>query len=158
MVQTSALSGGALLLLIIGVTVTNTGLFILDRLAGLMGANVSGLSGYEDFVSLATGSAVLLLMPYCQHMRGHLSVNILSRLFPPLMNHVLDRLWLGVMLIAVIGLAVALAFGMVEIRDDQAVSRVLGWPVWPFLIPGIIGLSLWALVAIHQLLGRSHHG
>ena len=158
MVQISALGGGGLLLLIIAVTVTNTGLFMLDRLAGLLGANISGLSGYEDFVGLATGSAVLLLMPYCQQARGHLSVDILSRVIPSAVGRILDIVWLVLMVIAVIGLAFALTAGMLEIRADQAVSRVLGWPVWPFLLPGIVGLSLWAAVALHQMTGGAYDG
>jgi TRAP-type C4-dicarboxylate transport system permease small subunit len=39
---------------------------------------------------------------------------------------------------------------MVENRDDQAISRVLGWPEWPFYLPGLVSLALWALVAATQ--------
>ena len=40
---------------------------------------------------------------------------------------------------------------MVERYEDRAISRVLGWPEWPFMIPGILSLLLWAIVAIAQL-------
>lgn len=153
----AALIGGGALLLIIAVTVTNTGLFILDRISELFGANVSGLSGYEDFVGLATGSAVLLLMPYCQTRHGHLSVDILERLFPAKLNTVLEQFWCLVMVIVVTGLGVALFFGMLETQADQAISRVLGWPVWPFYLPGLLGLGLWAAVTTTQLIGGSAH-
>ena len=31
------------------------------------------------------------------------------------------------------------------------VSPVLGWPEWPFYLPGIVSLALWALVALSQI-------
>ena len=44
-------------------------------------------------------------------------------------------------------------FGMLETHADAAVSRVLGWPEWPFYIPGIASLVLWALIALAQIFG-----
>ena len=32
-----------------------------------------------------------------------------------------------------------------------AVSRVLGWPEWPFYLPGLASLLLWAAIAGLQL-------
>lgn len=55
-----ALAGGLILLLIVAVTTTNTSAFILDRMAGLLGSNVAGLPGYEDFVQLAISGAALM--------------------------------------------------------------------------------------------------
>ena len=40
-----------------------------------------------------------------------------------------------------------MVIGMLESRADQAVSRVLEWPEWPFYLPGLVSLLLWALVA-----------
>ena len=45
-------------------------------------------------------------------------------------------------------------FGMLESRADGQLSRVLGWPEWPFYAPGIFSLLLWALVAAAQLFER----
>ncbi|MEO0392107.1 MAG: TRAP transporter small permease subunit [Pseudomonadota bacterium] len=154
----AALVGGSILLLIIGVTVTNTGLFIADRFAAIIGHHVMGLSGYEDFVGLATGSAVLLLMPYCQAQRGHLAVDILAAHLPSALTVFLSLTWLVIMMLAVFSLGVALVFGLLEVRDDQAVSRVLGWPLWPFLVPGVGGLFLWAAICVKQLVTTALSG
>ena len=52
-----------------------------------------------------------------------------------------------------------MGLGMIETRVDGAVSRVLGWPEWPFYLPGLISLALWAATAAadayRALVGRS---
>jgi hypothetical protein len=50
-----------------------------------------------------------------------------------------------------------MAIGMTETRADQAVSRVLGWPEWPFYLPGLVSLALWAVVAAMEA-GRTLRG
>jgi len=129
-----ALAGGCVLLLIIAVSVTNSGLFMADRVAGLWDSNIHGLSGYEDFVGLATGTAMVLMLPYCQIRHGHIAVEILAQRLPVMVNHWLGVVWLIIMAITALGLGTALLFGLIELRDDMAVSRVLGWPChqpWP---------------------------
>ena len=36
-------------------------------------------------------------------------------------------------------------------NSDGTLSRVLGWPEWPFYAPGVASLLLWAAVAASQL-------
>jgi len=48
-------------------------------------------------------------------------------------------------------LGVLMYFGMLESKDDGAISSVLGWSEWPFYIPGIMSLILWTLVLIYQI-------
>lgn len=151
--------GGGLLLLIAGVTAVNVGAFGLDRLARLVGHDIGGLVGYEDFVALAVGAAVPMFLPYCQCRRGHLTVDLLADQLAHWGAAGLAgwfRRWsdrLAAVLVA--GAALFLAWwmvqGMIESRGDGAESRVLGWPVWPFFVPGIVSLGLWALVALVQL-------
>ena len=45
-----------------------------------------------------------------------------------------------------------------KISADGALSRVLGWPEWPFYLPGIASLLLWASVAALQAFERDEHG
>ena len=44
-----------------------------------------------------------------------------------------------------------MALGLLETRADGTLSRVLGWPEWPFYAPGVLSLLLWAAVAACQL-------
>ncbi|MGG7566821.1 TRAP transporter small permease [Rhodovulum sp. DZ06] len=153
-----ALLGGAILFVIVAVTTTNTSAFILDRVAGMFGADVAGLPGYEDFVQLAISGAALMFFPFCQANRGHVSVELFMDRLPRIVQTAFDRLWL----LATCGIALFLAWwmveGMLETRADDAVTAVLGWPVWPFYIPGIAAMALWGAVALAQIFGevRSH--
>lgn len=146
-----AVAGGLLLLAIVLVTAANAGAFALDRLARAWGGTVAGLPGYEDFVRLAISAAALMFFPYAQAERGHVAVDIFVSYLPPGLRLALERLWL----LATAGIALFLAwwmwFGMAQARADALVTGVLGWPDWPFYLPGIASLILWAAVAAVQL-------
>lgn len=146
-----ALAGGLVLLAITLVTMVNVGAFTLDRVARMFGGTVTGLAGYEDFVRLAVGGAILMMFPYCQFMRGHIAVDLFVSNMPRGVRLVIDK----ISLVLLVGLAAFLAWwmgvGMIEARSDALVSRVLGWAEWPFYIPGIAGLVLWGVIAAWQL-------
>ena len=146
-----AVLGGLVLLSIVAVTVTNVGAFALDRLTRTWGGTVSGLPGYEDYVRLAVAAAIPMFLPYCQVQRGHLSVDLFLKKAPAGFNRFIDRLSLVLMAGVALFLAYWMVLGMHETREDGALSRVLGWQEWPFYIPGIASLILWAIVALSQL-------
>lgn len=153
-----ALAGGAVLLLIAAVTAVNAGAFLLDRVARLSGGSVAGLPGYEDFVRLAVSAAALMLFPYCQARRGHVAVDLLFQRFPNSIQSFLRAAWNGLIAALVLFLAYWMTLGMAETRADHELSRVLGWPEWPFYAPGIASLILWALIAAAQALDRASDG
>lgn len=151
-----ALLGGALLLAIVAVTAVNAGAFGLDKLARFGGATVRGLPGYEDFVRLAIGAASPMFLPYCQSRRGHLSVDLFTARASDRFKAFMDGLGLALIAAFALFLAYWMVIGMFESRSDGAVSRVLGWAEWPFYIPGILSLILWALVAAAMLVSGGH--
>jgi TRAP-type C4-dicarboxylate transport system permease small subunit len=130
--------------------------FGVDKIARLLGTSVSGLPGYEDFVRLAVSAVGLMVMPYCQLRRGHIAVDLLANVMSRPVRKALDT----ASLLAIVGLTLFLAYwmvlGMQETRSDGALSRVLGWPEWPFYVPGIVSLVLWAAVAALQAFGGRH--
>jgi TRAP-type C4-dicarboxylate transport system permease small subunit len=146
-----AVAGGAVLLAIVLVTSANAGAFALDRVARAWGGSVAGLPGYEDFVRLAISGAALMFFPYAQARRGHVAVDLFVAWLPAGARLWLDRLWL----LATVAIALFLAwwmwFGMARAKTDALVTGVLGWPDWPFYLPGIASLLLWAAVAAAQL-------
>ena len=142
-----AVIGGLMLLAIVLVTTANAGAFTLDRLARLFGATVSGLPGYEDFVRLAVSAAALMLLPYCQLRRGHVAVDLFVRGLPARVRRRLDAATALAMAALALFLAYWMTVGLAETRADGVLSRVLGWPEWPFYLPGIVSLLLWAAVA-----------
>jgi len=148
-----ALFGGIVLIAIVVVTTINVGAFTLDKVARLFGATLAGLPGYEDFVRLAISGGALMFFPYCQLKRGHVAVDIFAKLVPDRTQNVLDRCWTLIIAALAGFLAYWMVVGMLETRADNALSRVLGWPVWPFYLPGIVSLILWAVVAVLQTFG-----
>lgn len=149
--EVTALAGGMLIVAIMLVTSVNVTGFALDRFARLAGGSVSGLPGYEDFVSLAISSAALLFMPYCQLRRGHVNVELFVSMLPHAVRRLLDRLWLLATMLVTLALAYWMVYGVLETRSDNVRSAILGWPVWPFYLPGIVSLVLWAAVALMQI-------
>ncbi len=147
-----ALAGGVMIGLIMIVTSINVIGFGLDRVARLYGESVSGLPGYEDFVRLGISCAALMFLPYCQFRRGHLAVDLFASALPQSIQGFLDRMWLVMTILVALFLAYWMVFGMLETVQDNALSPVLGWSQWPFYIPGIISLILWAFMGTIQLL------
>lgn len=146
-----ALGGGLVLLAIVLVTTANAGAFALDRVVRLWGGTLPGLPGYEEFVRLAISCAALMFFPFAQARRGHVAVDIFVGYLPPGWRLALDRLWLAATIAMALFLAWWMWFGMMRARADALVTGVLGWPDWPFYLPGIASLILWALVAAAQL-------
>lgn len=141
-----ALCGGVLLLAITLVTSWNAGAFLLARL----GLPVQGLPGYEDFVRLTVSAAALMFFPWCQLRRGHVAVELFVSALPPWLRSGLDRLWLALMGLLALFLGYWMVLGGLETYLDGASSSILAWPEWPFYVPGIVSLVLWAMIALRQ--------
>jgi TRAP-type C4-dicarboxylate transport system permease small subunit len=153
-----AIAGGMFVLAIVFVTTANVTLFGLDRIARPFGGVVSGLPGYEDFVSLAVSCAALMFFPVCQLKRGHVAVDVFTQKLPARWQHALDRLWSAVACLAALFLCYWMAIGMDQARADRGTSAVIGWSIWPFYLPGVVSLLLWAVVAVSQAIGRRADG
>lgn len=142
---------GALLFIVIITTVANIAAFGLDKVARMFDSNVSALSGYEDLVRLLTSCIALMFFPWTQAQRGHVSVDFFASKFSTKFQQILDIVWLGFTLIFVLFLAIYMCLGLKESYEDGLVSTTLGWYEWPFYIPGIISLILWAIVLAFQI-------
>lgn len=142
-----AVLGGLVLGAIVLVTALNAALFSADKLAGFFGANVAGISGYEDFVRLAVSAAGPMFLPWCQARRGHVRVELFERRMSPAVSRGLARVWLAVMALLALFLLGWMVVGVLETRADGVRSPVLSWPEWPFYLPGLVSLALWAVIA-----------
>jgi len=146
-----ALAAGAILFAIVAVTSTNVGAFLLDRLARPLGGSVAGLPGYEDFVQLAVSAAALMVFPWCQAQRGHVAVDLVVARAPRALQRGLDRAWLVLTAAVALFLAWWMGLGLLEAQADGRITSVLGWPVWPFYMPGIAAMLLCAAIALAQI-------
>ncbi len=149
---------GILLFAMVLTTVYNIGAFGLDKIARNYGEHIEGLPGYEDFIRLGMSCVALMFFPWTQMKRGHISVDFFVEKLSSKTQRFLDRIWLGFTLCFVTFLTVYMYRGMLESKEDGALSSVLGWIEWPFYIPGIISLVLWVLVLTYQVVfyERSH--
>lgn len=145
-----ALLAAFFLMIIVLVTTTNIAAFSLDRVARYWGGSVSGLPGYEDFVSLTISAVALMFFPYCQMKKGHVAVLLFTSFLPLKARLALDFVWQLAMAVAAGFLAIYMTMGLFESRSDGTLTGVLGWPEWPFYAPGILSLILWAAVALAQ--------
>ena len=152
-----AVLGGVLALLIAIVTIVNVGGFAIDKIARLFGGNFPAILGYEDFVSLVVSSAALMMFPYCQTRYGHVAVDVFMNLFPAWFGRVVDVVSATLMTALALFLGYMMIHGLLEVRSDNAMSAILGWQLWPFYVPGIISMFLWALVCMTQIFERNAH-
>lgn len=143
-----AVAGGLVLLAIVLVTGVNVALYVADAVAP---GSVAVISGYEDVVRLLVSVAALMMFPYCQLRHGHVAVDLFTERLPPRALRAIEAVNLLLMAAVVLFLGYWMAFGMAETRADGRVSPVLNWPEWPFYLPGIVSLALWALVALALL-------
>ncbi len=144
------LLAGGILLAIMLVTSANAVTFGIDKILEPFGHYIHGLTGYEDFVRLCISSAALMFFPYCQWRKGHISVDLFSAFLPLSVRQTLDKFWLLMFCALALFLFYWMALGMVETYHDNALSPVLGWPEWPFYLPGLVSLLLWAAAAMAQ--------
>ena len=158
LVKAWAIGGGLFILAIVFVTTANVGLFALDRLVRSFGGSVSGLPGYEDFISLAVSCAALMFFPLCQSRRGHVAVDVFTEKLPKHLQRGLDRAWSAAATLLALFLAYWMLLGMLESRSDGALSPVIGWPLWPFYLPGVLSLLLSAVVAALQAVEKVSRG
>lgn len=143
-----ALAGGFVLLAIVVATAVNAAGFTADMIAGLWGGNVSGLSGYEDGVTMLIGVAGLAMFPYCQLHRGHAAVDIFMSQAPAWADRAVTILSAALVAGLALAMAVALIYGTLETRTDGVETAVLGWPVWIFMPTAVVSCLLWALAAL----------
>ncbi|MEL6210029.1 MAG: TRAP transporter small permease [Pseudomonadota bacterium] len=142
-----AILGGVLFGIVVLVTVVNVGGFVLNAAARLFDRTVPGLPGYEDAVSMLVGLGALLMLPWCQLQRGHVSVDLFTSLLPEHALGWLTRVTDGIMGCLATFLAVMMVQGTLGYMADGIRTPVLEWPIWPFMVPGIVALALWAIAA-----------
>ena len=145
-----AIAGGVLLLVITAVTSYNVGAFVIGNISRTFGVTIEGLPGYEDFVRLMISCAALMFFPYCQLRRGHVAVDIFVSGLRPRVRATVDRAWTGLIALTAVFLGYMMIVGLIETRADRTSTSILGWLEWPFYIPGIVSLALWAVIAAMQ--------
>lgn len=147
-----ALTGGALLLLIVALTAINAAGFSANALARVWGGTVSGLPGYEDAVQMFVGVAALAMFPYAQLTRAHAAVDVFMHYAPDRANRAVNVVSGLVLAALALWMAYMLVIGTLEVRSDNIETTVLGWPVWIFMPCAVVSCLLWSGAAVLNVL------
>lgn len=158
-----ALMGGLCILLIALLMLLNSAATGVDMVARSWGLRIHGIYGLEEVVRLFVSVAALSFFPLCHLRGGHVAVDVLMNTLPQGLQRA------NALSVQILAMAAALflawwtAAGALEVWRDKTVSGILAWPQWPFYLPGVVSMLLWAAVAglragdiIQDKRGRSH--
>jgi len=143
-----ALAGGLAVLAIGGLMVWNVVAATLDMAMRGWGPRVAGIYGAEDVVALLASVAALSFFPWCHLNGGHIAVGIVMDHAPAQVQRVSARLTHLLAAGSALFLGWWLGQGALEVWRDGTASGIRGWPQWPFYLPGVVSMLLWALVAL----------
>ena len=113
-------------------------------------------------MELGVGFVIFSFLPWTQYARGHARVDLFATMMPRLMNRLTDLaadlLLLGVAVIV----GWRLWLGMLDKKSYGETTFILQWPVWEAYLSGLLGMSVFVIVALfctlrstRALFGRS---
>lgn len=123
---TLALSGGALFLAEALMSVVS----VLGR-----SALSRPVTGDYELVQLSSAMGIVMCLPYCQLKRGHVFVDFFTLWAPVSLRKACDALACFVLAAVAFLLAWRCWLGMLDMREYQESSMVLGLPIWWGYIP-----------------------
>lgn len=153
-----------------GLVLTTIALLTVVSIIGraLTGYGLAPIRGDFELVEIGSAVAVFCFLPWCQLNRGHVRVDILTRVLPARLNALLEvigdiaitliamvvtwRLWMGM------GERVtwfsqpvrdALGFGFKPFSPES--TFILGWPTWYGYAAGVVGCVLFTIVALYTV-------
>jgi len=153
-----------------GLVLTTIALLTVVSIIGraLTSFGLSPIPGDYELVEVGSAVAVFCFLPWCQLNRGHVRVDILTRVLPARLNALFEvigeiaitliamvitwRLWMGM------GERVtwfsqpvrdALGFGYKPFAPES--TYILGWPTWYGYAVGVVGCVLFTVVALYTV-------
>ncbi|MEM9011129.1 MAG: TRAP transporter small permease [Pseudomonadota bacterium] len=138
-----AILGGVVLTAMALLTVTS----VIRRELGF-----GAILGDVELVELGAATAVFCFLPWCQLQRGHVTVDILVQRFPERLHLLLTSI--GHLTLATVGAVITyrvwLGLGEKLRYGDQ--TFILGAPIWPGYVAGVVGGLLFTLIALQSAL------
>lgn len=141
--QAMALFGGALLLLVVGITFIS----IAGRALVPLDIGLGPIRGIYDITEIGIAAAVFAFLPWCQLERGHAAVDLFKPAFPKLMNRLLDVVLDGGMLAVAALIAWRLYLGMMDKLTYGETTLIAQIPVWQGYALSLMGAVGFVLVA-----------
>lgn len=142
-----AIIGGLILvgLVVLSViSITGRGLIGLDM-------GLGPVPGDFEIIEVGCAFAVFSFLPWCQIRRGHVTVDILARLFPRRVQHALELVG-NIVMTSVAGLiGWRLVLGMLDKQRFGETTFILQFPAWWGYAAAISGAALFALVSFYTV-------
>lgn len=108
--------------------------------------------GDYELVQLSSAMGIVMCLPYCQLKRGHVFVDFFTLWAPESLKKIFDAL----ACVVLAGVAFLLAWrcwlGMVEMREYQESSMVLGLPIWWGYIPMMPAFVLLGITSLMTMM------
>ena len=111
---------------------------------------ISGGQVLGDFeiMSVASGIAILLFLPYCQATRAHVLIEIFTNWLPASFLRVLQALWSATLAAAATLLTWRLFIGLEEAMAQNNVTIILHLPLASVFVAAVIGATGTAVLAL----------
>lgn len=131
---------------------------VLALLALLSVASIAGralsafglgpVPGDFELVEAGTALAVFCFLPWCHLRRGHATVDLFWKSYPPAMQRALELLTDALMLVVWLLLVWRMGVAMLDYRDNGETSFILQMPVWwgyaASMVPALVGCLAYA--------------
>jgi TRAP-type C4-dicarboxylate transport system permease small subunit len=138
-----AYAGGAVLIALTLATCVS----IAGRALVPLDIGVGPIRGIYDFTEIGVAAAVFAFLPWCQLQRGQASVELLTPLFPKVVNRLLDLVNdLGMTLAAAI-IAWRLYLGMADRLQYGDITQIAQVPVWYAYLASLVGAAGFVLIS-----------
>jgi TRAP-type C4-dicarboxylate transport system permease small subunit len=116
------------------------------------------IMGIIEFTEVAVPFAILLPLIHVQQTKGHITVNILSRHFPPRVSQILEVVWLTVQFLLLVLFAWQLSLRAWGSMQTLEVFSQIFTPVLPYMFPGRMATAAAflgaAIVVVWQIFGK----
>jgi len=138
-----ALLGG---LVLVGVTVL-TCISIAGRALLPLDIGLGPIQGIYDMTEMGIAAAVFAFLPWCQLQQKHAAVDLMTPVYPALMNRILNLVIDIAMCAVAITLAWRMYLGMLDKLRYNETTLILQIPVWTGYLASLLGLIAFALIA-----------
>lgn len=138
-----AIAGGIILFAITLLTVVS----IAGR--SLIWAGLGPILGDYEIIEAMTGVAVFCFLPYCQLHRGHVILDIFTRLMGPTVVRLVDALAEIVMMLVLAFIAWRLTYGFIDKFHNGEMSFIRQFPIWWGYAASLPAAYFSVLTALH---------
>ena len=132
-----------------GITLTLMAFMSLGSIVGRTLFSSPILGDYE-LVQVMSAVAVSMFLPFCQTVRGHVTVDFLTTCAPKRLNKFFDLVANLLLAIGAFAFFWRMSIGMLELKANGDASMLLNLPTWYGYIPMVLSFFLLGCTALYS--------